>query len=89
MEDTVTSAGLTVKNQAMGQIHTYKYFDVPQLPYAMQGDGIIGFAGPTSSSFSPGANSWFWNLCDNKSISQCKLGLLFGMLSVEFRAERS
>ncbi|KAK5168945.1 uncharacterized protein LTR77_006254 [Saxophila tyrrhenica] len=78
MTDTVSAGGLTVKHQAMGSLTDYKYYNTPPKPYAMQGDGIIGFAGARSSSFTPGANSWFWNLCKNKAISQCKLGLLFG-----------
>ncbi len=78
-EDTVSNGGLTVHNQALGSMTTFKYYDVKQLPYPIQGDGIIGFAGPHSSSFHPPARSWFWNLCHNKQISQCKVGLLFGM----------
>ena len=74
----MTAAGLTVNEQAQGQTVSYKYFDVPQLPYPNQGQGIIGFAGPKSSSFHPPSNSWFYNLCENKAISTCKLGLLFG-----------
>lgn len=75
----MTSGGLTVVDQPMGNITSFKYFDVKPLPYANQGQGIIGFAGPGSSSFHPPAPSWFFNLCHNKAISACRFGFAFGM----------
>jgi hypothetical protein len=74
----VTAGGLTVVDQAVGNATSFKYFDVKRLPFANPGQGIIGFAGPGSSSFKPAARSWFYNLCHNKAISVCKLGLVFG-----------
>ena len=76
--DNVTAGGLTVNEQPQGQAKTFKYFDVPQLPYPNQGQGIIGFGGPGSSSFHPQSSSWFWNLCAEQKLKVCKLGLLFG-----------
>jgi hypothetical protein len=54
----VSAAGLTVKEQALGAATSFKYFDVKPLPYADQGNGIIGFIGSKSSSFHPPARSW-------------------------------
>lgn len=79
--DKVTAAGLTVNNQAVGNCTKFSFQDIAPLPEPNPGDGIIGFAGPKESGFNPPAKSWFWNLCENKAISECKLGLLFGKRS--------
>lgn len=76
--DNVTAGGLTVDEQPIGQMKTTKYFDVPKPSHPHQGQGIIGFAGPKGSNFQPKSNSWFWNLCAEKKLKVCKLGLLFG-----------
>jgi hypothetical protein len=75
-------AGLTVSNQAVGNCTSFSFQDVKPLPEPNPGDGIMGFAGSKESGFHPPANSWFWNLCENKAISECKLGLLFGEHSI-------
>ena len=81
--DVVSAGGLSVTDQAMGNMSTYSYADTKPLPYAVQGQGIIGFAGASSSSFNPQAPSWFYNLCHKKLISECKLGLVFGKSSAK------
>lgn len=80
--DIVTSGNLTVQEQPMGESTSFKYFDVKPLPYADQGDGIIGFLGAHSSSFNPPARSWIFNLCGTKAISDCRFGLAFGTSGV-------
>ena len=78
--DVVTqeASDLTVPNQPVGDIKNFTFEDAPSMNRAIQGDGIIGFLGPLISSFTPAANSWFYNLCDQKRISQCRFGFAFG-----------
>ncbi|KAI9727940.1 MAG: hypothetical protein M1828_005345 [Chrysothrix sp. TS-e1954] len=76
--DVVTQGSLTVPNQPVGDIKTYTVEDAPGKKKAIAGDGIIGFLSPLISSFMPAANSWFYNLCDQKLISKCRFGFAFG-----------
>jgi len=76
--DKVSAAGLSFPDQPIGNITSYKYFDIKPLPYAGQGQGIIGFASQQQSGFTPQAPSWFFNLCASKQLSSCNLGLAFG-----------
>ncbi|KAF2484716.1 aspartic peptidase domain-containing protein [Neohortaea acidophila] len=62
----------------MGNVSSWKYIDVPTLPYANQGKGIIGFLGSGASSFKPQAPSWFANLARHNLISEHRFGLAFG-----------
>ena len=81
-KDKVSIAGLTVEEQPVGNCTSFSFKDIAPLREPNPGDGIIGFGGPKSSGFKPPAKSFFWNLCDNKAISVCKLGLLYGKLSL-------
>ena len=76
----MTSGGLTIDEQPLGEKKTSQYFDVPPPKHPNQGDGIIGFSIPHESHLQPKSNSWFWNLCAEKKLKLCKLGLLFGEL---------
>lgn len=79
--DNVTVGGLTVKHQALANITAYKFFDLDgaQAPHrALARDGIIGFGSQNGSTFTPQAESWFYNLCAQKSVDECRFGLAFG-----------
>lgn len=74
----VSAGGLTVLNQTMGNTSTFAYYDVPPLPYANPGDGIVGFCFQGDSVFMPQPLPWFYNLCAQKIIDVCRFGLAFG-----------
>jgi hypothetical protein len=75
--DVVSAAGLSVPDQAIGSVKTHKFIDVKPGFHPWTRTGVIGFSEPYRSTFTPQSGSWFWNLCHNKAISECRFGLLF------------
>jgi hypothetical protein len=83
--DYVNGGGLSVTNQTFGVTDSFAYYDVPALPYANPGQGIIGFCFQGDSAFEPQAVPWFYNLCSQGLVSACRFALAFGMSTAPHR----
>jgi pepsin A len=48
---------------------------VPQSPPTFPNDGLVGFAGLSSSALN--ATSWFQHLCDEHQVKECRFGIAY------------